>query len=138
MRAAVLPGAVMLDRFPDQIFIHRAEDFIGEIEGPDFLTAQIVYVDSCHCFCFSDHWPLATDHWSLRLLCRSLRRLQRIDRSRTRKSAALSWRFLRFRNNEIPTLRSGHAAFNDQKIFILVDAQHAQVTLRHARMPHVS
>ena len=48
MRAAVLSGAVMLYRFPDQIFIHRAEDFIGEIEGADLLPCQIVYVDSCH------------------------------------------------------------------------------------------
>src|SRR5437660_1022641 len=46
--AAVLSGAVMLYRLPDQIFVDRAEDFVGEVEGSDLLAAQIVYVDSCH------------------------------------------------------------------------------------------
>src|SRR6202522_1681391 len=37
MRAAVLPGAVMLHRLPEQVFIDRAEDFIGDMKDPDLL-----------------------------------------------------------------------------------------------------
>ena len=29
----VLPGAVMLHRFPEQVFVHRAENLIGEVEA---------------------------------------------------------------------------------------------------------
>src|SRR5580698_8871227 len=72
MRAAVLPGAVVLHRLPDQIFIHRTENLIGKIESSDLLTAQIMYVNSCHVFAFliTDPWPLIT---GLRLLRCSLR-----------------------------------------------------------------
>ena len=53
VRSGVLPGAVMLHRFPEQIFVDRAEDLVGQIERPDLFAAQIVYVYRCHIFsCF--------------------------------------------------------------------------------------
>src|SRR5208283_5290322 len=48
VRAAMLPGAVVLHRLPKQVFVDRAENLIGEIEGSDFLPAQIVNVNRCH------------------------------------------------------------------------------------------
>src|SRR5271157_644193 len=50
MRPGALPGAVMLHRFPEQVFIDRAKDFVSEIERPDLLTAQIVNINRCHSF----------------------------------------------------------------------------------------
>jgi len=41
MRSAVLPGAVMLHRLPEQIFIHRAENLIGEIERTDLSPPKL-------------------------------------------------------------------------------------------------
>ena len=38
----------MFHRLPEQVFVDRAEDFVGEIQCPDLLAAQIVNVDSCH------------------------------------------------------------------------------------------
>src|ERR1017187_3786259 len=129
VRAAVLPGAVMLHRFPEQVFVDRTENFVGEIEGPDLGAAQIVNINSCHI-------ALGTPYF--RLLRRPLRRLQRIDRSRTRKSAALSGRLLRLHDYQISTLRPRNTAFHHQQILFFVHTQHPQVALRHARMTHVS
>src|SRR5579862_229197 len=50
VRSGALPGAVVFHRFPEQIFIDRAEDLIGEIECPDLLAAQIVNINRCHVF----------------------------------------------------------------------------------------
>ena len=50
VRSGALPGAVMLHRFPEQIFVDRAEDLIGEIDRPDLLAAQIVNINRCHIF----------------------------------------------------------------------------------------
>src|SRR6478735_9066339 len=55
VRSRALPGAVVFHRLPEQIFIHRAEDLIGEIECPHLLAAQTMNIDGCHCLCFSDH-----------------------------------------------------------------------------------
>ena len=38
----------MLHRFPQQIFIDRAENLIGKIQRPNLFAAQIVYVNRCH------------------------------------------------------------------------------------------
>jgi hypothetical protein len=46
--AGTLRGAVMLDRFPQKVFVDRAKNFIGEIERANLLPAQVVNVDSCH------------------------------------------------------------------------------------------
>ena len=46
--AGALRGAVMLHRFPQQVFVDRAENFIGEIKRADLLSAQIMNIDSCH------------------------------------------------------------------------------------------
>src|ERR1700723_2665772 len=75
---------------------------------------------------------------TLSFLRRSLRRLQRIYRSRTRKSSTLSRRLLRLADNQVPALRPRHAAFHHQKILFLVDTQHAQITLRYPRVAHMS
>src|ERR1035437_3982821 len=48
VRTGALRGAVMLHRFPEQIFVDRAENFVGEIQRPNLLAAQIVYVYRCH------------------------------------------------------------------------------------------
>jgi hypothetical protein len=40
----------MLDRFPEQVFVDRAENFIGEVHRADLAATQIEYVDGCHCF----------------------------------------------------------------------------------------
>src|SRR5215471_13569132 len=53
VRSGALRGAVVLHRLPEQIFIHRAEDLIGEIECPDFLAAQILNINRCHIFLMS-------------------------------------------------------------------------------------
>jgi hypothetical protein len=57
-------GAVMFHRFPEQVFVDRAENFVGEIQCPDLLAAQIVYVDSCHMLFVS--WVLANKRDSAR------------------------------------------------------------------------
>ena len=41
VRAGALRGAVMLHRFPQQVFVDRAEDFIGQIERPDLLPLRL-------------------------------------------------------------------------------------------------
>src|ERR1700722_2129611 len=48
VRAGTLRGPVMLHRFPQQVFVDRAKYFIGEVERPDLVPAQIVNIDSCH------------------------------------------------------------------------------------------
>ena len=48
VRAGTLRGAVMLHRFPQQVFVDRAENLFGEIERADLLPAQIMNIDSCH------------------------------------------------------------------------------------------
>src|SRR5258708_28191571 len=72
------------------------------------------------------------------LLRRSLRRLQRIDRRRTRKSAALSGRLLGFCDDDVPALRPRYTALNHQKILVLIYTEDTQVALRHAVLAHVS
>src|SRR6266702_1174055 len=74
---------------------------------------------------------------ALALLRSSLRRLQRIDRSRTRESTALSWRLLRFHNHDVPALWPRHAPFDHKQVLVLVDAQHPQVASRHLPVAHV-
>src|SRR6202035_3535383 len=87
VRSGALRGAIMLHRFPEQIFVDRAENFVGEIERPNFLAAQIVYVNRCHIcsLCLYEAGALA------RCLCflrSSLGGLQRIHRRRTSKPSA--------------------------------------------------
>ena len=48
VRAGALRGAVMFHRFPQQIFVDRAENLVGQVERPDLLAAQIVYIDRRH------------------------------------------------------------------------------------------
>src|SRR3954463_15520704 len=55
-----LRGAVVLYRLPQQVFVHRAKDFFGEVERADLFAIQIMYVDGCHCFALGYWlWPLA-------------------------------------------------------------------------------
>ena len=51
VRTGALPGAVMLHRFPEQILVDRAENFVGQVERPNLLAAQIVNIDSRHMSC---------------------------------------------------------------------------------------
>src|ERR1035438_7996753 len=53
-------------------------------------------------------------------------------------SSMHSRRLLRLADNQVPALRPRHAAFHHQKILFLVDAQHAQITLRYPRVAHMS
>src|SRR5258708_3539572 len=48
VRTGTLPGAVMLHRFPKQVFVHRAENLVGEIERSNLRAAQIMYLYRCH------------------------------------------------------------------------------------------
>src|SRR6185503_11129391 len=68
---------------------------------------------------------------------RPLCRLQRIDGSRTRESAALSRWLLRLGKHQVSASRPRHTAFNDKQVVVLVDAEHSQVTHCHARIAHV-
>src|ERR1700756_4615045 len=74
----------------------------------------------------------------LAVLRSALRRLQRIDRRRTRKSAALPWWLLRFHDHDVTTIRTGNAAFHHQQVVVLIDAQHAQIANRHALIAKVA
>src|SRR5438034_1092761 len=39
---------ILLHCFPEQILVHRAKDFVGQFERPNFCSAQIVNIYSCH------------------------------------------------------------------------------------------
>ena len=58
VRSGALPGAVVLHRFPEQVFVHRAENLIGEIERADLLAAQIVNINRCHMSSRALIWPV--------------------------------------------------------------------------------
>src|SRR5277367_6708507 len=58
--AGALRGAVVFHRFPQQVFVDRAENFIGEIKRPDLLPAQIMNIDSCHMSSVL-RWPTTED-----------------------------------------------------------------------------
>ena len=61
MRASPLPGAVVPHRFPQQVFVHRAENFIGKIHGADLGAAQIVDINGCHFSSLNcSYWLLAS------------------------------------------------------------------------------
>ncbi len=45
VRSGALSGAVVLHRFPEQVLVDRAEYFLGQLEGADFLAAQIYYIN---------------------------------------------------------------------------------------------
>ena len=59
VRAGTLPGAVVLHRFPEQILVDCAENFIGQLEGAYFLAAQIHYINRCHIL-LNCQWPVAS------------------------------------------------------------------------------
>src|SRR6266487_2969900 len=67
-----------------------------------------------------------------------LRRLQRINRRRASKSAALSRRLLRFRNDQVSAIRAGHAALDYQQVVVFLYAQCSQIAHGYARIAHVS
>src|SRR5579871_5493589 len=148
VRAAMLPGAVVLYRFPEQVFVHGAENLVSQVQASDLLATQIVNIDSCHiasrlCPCGAGTFAryFLADRSVRPTLCFlscSLGRLQRVDRRRSGKSATLSWRLLCLQNNDVAALRSGHAAFHHQQILVLIHAQHSQVAHGHALMPHMS
>src|SRR5579864_3506884 len=48
MRSGPLSGSVMLHRFPKQVFVDRAKDFVGQLQRTDLFAAQIVNVNRCH------------------------------------------------------------------------------------------
>ena len=41
MGPGALPSAVMFYRFPEQVFVDRAENFIGQVEGAYLFATQI-------------------------------------------------------------------------------------------------
>src|SRR4029077_1955608 len=112
--AGTLRGAVVPHRLPQQVLVDRAEHLIGEVKRPDLLPAQTINIDSCHMSSVNLGWPTSTSQRPtpvLSFLRRSLGCLQRIHRGRTAKSATLSGRLLGLGNHQVPTVRSGHAAF---------------------------
>src|SRR5712692_2934060 len=48
MRARTRGGAIVRDRLPEQVFVDRAENFLGQFHRPGLSSAQIVNIDSCH------------------------------------------------------------------------------------------
>src|SRR6266496_1248992 len=64
--------------------------------------------------------------------------LQRINRCRAGKSAALSRRMLRLSDHQIPAIRPWHGAFNYQQIVVLLHAEDAQIAHGYTRVAHVS
>src|SRR5207245_9307582 len=110
MRAPTRRGAIVCDRLPEQVFVDRAENFLGQLHRPGLGSAQIVNINSCH---MSLVWrgrprprPLTltltlTYPISLPLLRSPLSRLQRINRRRPREYAALSSRFLRLLSHDL-------------------------------------
>src|SRR5271169_4405365 len=126
MRARTRRGAIVRDRFPEQVFVDRAENFIGQFHRPSLSSAQSVNINSCHMLS-RVVWrgrprprplilllplTLARARSQLSLLRSPLRCLQRIDRRRARKSAALSWRLLRLVDHDVSAVRARNAAFN--------------------------
>jgi hypothetical protein len=41
MRTGPLRGAVMLDRFPEQVLVDAAENFVGQLEATYLFPGQI-------------------------------------------------------------------------------------------------
>src|SRR5438309_2631400 len=141
-------GTVVLHRFPQQVFVHRAKSLIGKIHRADLGAVQVVDINGCH-FCLSaaatGFWLVApndlflgTRYSVLALLRRALGCLQWIDRRRARESAPLSRWLLRARDHDISAIRARDAAFDHQQVLIFVDTQDAQIAHRHALVPHVS
>src|SRR5579862_1910744 len=144
MRARPLPSAVVPHRFPQQVFVDRAENLIGEIQRADLGAAQVVNINGCHCLlstAATGFWPAASHELSryslLALLGRALGCLQRVDRRRTRKSATLSRWLLRFHDHNISAVRARNAAFHHQQVVVFIDAQHTQVANRYALIAKV-
>src|SRR5258705_3580590 len=48
MRSRTLGGCVMLDRLPKQVFVDRAENFLGQIHRADLRPAQAIDINRCH------------------------------------------------------------------------------------------
>src|SRR5216684_1780851 len=48
MRARTRGGAIVRDRLPEQVFVDRAENFLGQFHRPGLSSAQIVNINSCH------------------------------------------------------------------------------------------
>src|SRR5216683_2029521 len=48
MRTRTLGGAIVLHRFPEQVFIDSAEDLVRQIKGADFFALQVYYINLCH------------------------------------------------------------------------------------------
>src|SRR5260370_9382951 len=48
MRARTRGGAIVRDRLPEQVFVDRAENFLGQFHRPGLGSAQIVNINSCH------------------------------------------------------------------------------------------
>src|SRR5258708_815687 len=41
-------GAIMRDRLPEQVFVDRTENLLGQFHRPGLGSAQIVNINSCH------------------------------------------------------------------------------------------
>src|SRR3977135_4547486 len=48
MRARTRGGAIVRDRLPEQVFVDRAENFLGQFHRPSLGSAQLVNIHSCH------------------------------------------------------------------------------------------
>src|SRR6267154_2327078 len=56
MRARTRGGAIVRDRLPEQVFVDRAENFLGQFHRPGLGSAQIVNINSCHISLVSLVW----------------------------------------------------------------------------------
>jgi hypothetical protein len=41
-------GTILFHGLPEQVFIDRAENFLGQVHGADLRSAQIVDINRCH------------------------------------------------------------------------------------------
>src|SRR5690348_3698555 len=48
MRTGAQRGTIVLDRFPEQVFVDRAEYFVGQVQRAYLVAAQIVNINRCH------------------------------------------------------------------------------------------
>src|SRR5262249_11530612 len=81
---------------------------------------------------------LNTSELELALLGGALGCLQGIDRSRTRKPATFSRRFLCLVNYDVTAIGTRNTAFDDQQVLVFVESQHTPVTYCGASIAQVA
>ena len=138
VRAGALCGAVVLHRFPQQVLVDRAEDFVGQFEGANLGPAQIMNVDALP---YSFRYAAAGSRPATAFYAFFAARLAAFNGSTVRRAAnprRSLRRLLRLGDNHVSAVRARHRAFHHQQVLVLVHAQHTQVADRDPLHAHVS